>query len=308
MKIEKKRIRNVDRNLSSVAQGTEIVVVLEDIERFKGILVKAGFTERLEVGELVLPAPAFGPVSRYNALGKNIVHRNRPKETAYRVAEWHWKEWHGSDRVERSKFVDIPYKRYPRTFVAPPSVQLRIATTPNEKRIVMGPIIRYIAEHEDRISDIINLYLEMFGECTILKQDLGQIIEAPVKHLNWRILPPGKWPWEKLQKHVEPIVQRARSGNQQVIRHRLKTVNGFGSDFVAVGRGGFRGYIVFGFTDRNLFVFESLYTGNATYVFDERWEELSKMTKAQILSEELQRDRIIHRSKWDEHIKALFSE
>jgi hypothetical protein len=59
-----------------------------------------------------------------------------------------------------------------------------------------------------------------------------------------------------------------------VIRHRFETINGYNPDFVGVGQAGFRGYVIFGLTEKNLFVCESIYTGNATYVFDKRWEEL----------------------------------
>ena len=47
--------------------------------------------------------------------------------------------------------------------------------------------------------------------------------------------------------------------------------------------------------------------GNATYVFDKDWEELSKLTKAQILDEGLQRDRVIHRKGWHQRIRHLLS-
>lgn len=147
----------------------------------------------------------------------------------------------------------------------------------------------------------------MFGECTVLTEDLEKLIRSPVVPLNWRVLPPGRWPWAALQKKVGPLIEQAPGGNQTVIRHRFETINGYGPDFVAVGQAGFRGYVIFGFTENNLFVCESIYTGNATYVFDERWEELSKMTKAEILSQDLQTDRIIHRSKWDDRIRALLT-
>ena len=47
-------------------------------------------------------------------------------------------------------------------------------------------------------------------------------------------------------------------------------------------------------------------TGNATYVFEENWEELSKLTKAEIIRGKLQKDRIIHRENWDHYIIRLF--
>jgi hypothetical protein len=307
MIIRKRRVRNPSRYLALVKKGTRVVIGVEDIERFRNTLITAGFTDDLKVGESVLPLPAFGPVSRHNAEGKYIVHRDQPMETAYRVVEWEWKEWHGPYRVERSDFRDVPYKRYPRTFVSPPSVEMRIATTPDEQRLVVSPPVEYVDANEQLLRHTINLYLEMFRECSVFTENLDEIIRAPVIRLNWRILPPGRWPWSELRREVEPLLERAPGGKQAIIRHRLEVVNGYGPDFVAVGQAGFRGYVVFGFTERNLFVFESIYTGNATYVFDERWEELSMLTKAEILSEDLQTDRVIHRSNWDNRIRALLS-
>lgn len=307
MKIKQRRVINLQRNLGIIPKGTDTIIAIEAPERFRRVLTTAGFTNNLEVGEQVLPAPSFGPLSRYNALGKLIVHRNQPKETTSRVIDWHWIEWHGPDRVEQSKLVDVEYERYPRTFMPPPSVELRVAVTPAGRRVVVSPIFRYSDETEQELKHVINLYLEMFRECTILTGDLDQIIQAPIKRLNWRILPPGKRPWEQLREQLEPIVRRARRGNQELIWRRLQTINRFGPDFVAIGQGGFRGYVVFGFPDEELFVFESAFIYNATYVFDEQWEDLSKLTKAEILSEDLQKARIIHTSKWEHHVVALFA-
>lgn len=305
MIIRKRRVRNLARYLAPLESGTNLVVALEDIERFSDTLVKAGFTDELVTGESVLPLPEFGPISRHNAEGKYIKHRNRPMETAYRVVEWTWKEWHGPDRVERTEFRDCPYQRYPRTFIPPPSVEMTIATTPDGQDIVASSAVAYVDRNEELLRHTINLYLEMFGECSILTESLDQIIRVPVIRLNWTILPPGRRPWAELRTRLEPLIRQAPQGNQAFILHRLELVNSYGPEFAAVGRAGFRGYTIFGFPARNLFICESIYTGNATYVFDERWEELSKLTKAEILSESLQSDRIIHRSRWDDRIRAL---
>jgi hypothetical protein len=59
---------------------------------------------------------------------------------------------------------------------------------------------------------------------------------------------------------------------------------------------------VFGFTDRSLYVLENSFAGNATYIFDKNWEELSQLTKAEILAEKLQKYRLIHRIHWRRNI------
>ena len=65
------------------------------------------------------------------------------------------------------------------------------------------------------------------------------------------------------------------------------------------------GQVIFGFPHKNLHILESMYFGNATYVFDERWEELSKMTKAEILDQRLQTDRVIHEEGWENRVRNL---
>jgi len=73
-----------------------------------------------------------------------------------------------------------------------------------------------------------------------------------------------------------------------------------------VGNAGFHGYIIFGFKKKNFYILESVHLGNATYVFGKNWEELSKLTKKEILDEGLQEKRIIHKRSWENQIRNLF--
>ena len=123
--------------------------------------------------------------------------------------------------------------------------------------------------------------------------------------MNWEVLPPGRRTWAEVKSELEVVVRAAPGTNQPVIEYRLEKVNRYQPEFVAIGRAGFRGYLIFGFPEKNLYVLESAYTGNATYVFAERWEQLSKRTKAEILSEGLQVRRIIHRDGWESEIDSL---
>src|SRR5690606_37710933 len=111
-------------------------------------------------------------------------------------------------------------------------------------------------------------------ECEVFTTSLDGLINVPVRRLNWRILPPGRYPWEQLKEHLQPVIRQAREGNRAVVENRLENVNSYNPEFVAIGQGGFRGYAIFAFPDRNLYVLESSKTNNATYVFSERWEEL----------------------------------
>ncbi len=91
-----------------------------------------------------------------------------------------------------------------------------------------------------------------------------------------------------------------------MVENRLETINNYGPTFVAIGDGGFHGYVIFGFPEHGLFLLESSFEGNATYVFGERWEALSQLTKKEILAGNLQTARVIHRAvSWHGEIRQM---
>ena len=145
-----------------------------------------------------------------------------------------------------------------------------------------------------------------FGECEFLNSGLKTTsAPPPTRHLNWHVLPQGKIPWAQLREALDPIIERARCGNQPFIEHRFKVLHDYQPDFSAVGRAGFAGYVIFGFDRLNLYICESALYGNATYVFGENWEQLSQISKAQILNGHLERERIVHRTSWIDEIHQL---
>ncbi|MBI2484367.1 hypothetical protein HYV71_04250 [Candidatus Uhrbacteria bacterium] len=304
MIIKKRRIRDIESNLPAVKDGQKIIIGVKNLDDKKVQLKRVGF-ESIDIGTSVLPSPVFGPVSRFNANGKNLVHKDKPKETAYRTIEWHWKQWHGKDTIDMSKLVDVPYKRYPRSFVAPPSVELKLTTSTKREVLLVTPMYTMGSE-VGALLHAINLLLEIFGECYVYTEDLDEIIKTETVRLNWKILPEGKRPWQQLKNELNPVISKARKGKRKFIEKRLETINAFEPEFTAVGTAGFAGYIIMGFPSSDVFVLESLYYGNATYVLGTNWESISKFTKAEILNENLHKDRIIHRVSWFDKIKSVF--
>jgi hypothetical protein len=110
MVITKKRIREIGNNFPTLKLGDRFLVGIKNIDRFQKTLDKIGLKD-VEIGLTILPSP-IGQISLFNAEGKYLKDKTKPKETAYREVEWHWKEWHGRDQtIERSKTVYVPYKR-----------------------------------------------------------------------------------------------------------------------------------------------------------------------------------------------------
>lgn len=209
------------------------------------------------------------------------------------------------DTETKSKIVDVPYQRYPRTLLPPPSIELSITQNHEGQKYIITPVCELSFQEPDVLLHSINIFLDIFGYCEILSENLEGYVIKNLKRLNWKILPSGKWPWKKVEKEVSPLIEKTSEQKQIIIRYRLETITDFEPKFVAIGRAGFSGYLIFGFPKKNLYVLESLYSGNATYVFEEKWKGLSKLTKAEILQGNLQKDRIIHREQWKSQINTL---
>lgn len=305
MLINQKRIRSVERHLPAEFKGKILRFGHQDLNVFRDRLVRIGFSNTLAIGEAVLPA-IVGPATRFNAEGKHVVRRDLKKEIAFRQIEWHWIERHGDQEVQQSDFKYVAFERYPRDLIPPPSIELQVLAALSGERVAVTHPVEFTDDNADALRNAINLCLEVFNrECHVFTEELEPVIQAPVVRLNWRVLPQGRHPWERLAPTLQPVIERAKGGKQGVIRRRLQVINAAEPDFVAVGQSGFAGYLVFGFSAKKIFVLESAYYGNATYVFDEDWPTLSQLTKAQILTNDLQLDRIIHREGWLESIRAL---
>jgi hypothetical protein len=307
MLIQKTRIRSLENCFAGVTPGSTIVVGVRLSAATRPQMLAIGFPEKPAIGDSILPA-IIGPVTRRNAEGDLIIHRDQPKETATRLIEWHWEQFRGRYEKETvSDFRNRSYKRFPRTKIPPQSVELKITVTADGQRILVGPPMTYTGDDDPQILHVVNLFLEAFGFCETFSKNLEEIIKAPLRRLNWNLLPKGKRTWDDLKKDLNPIVARAAQGNQVLIRSRFQEINRFGPDFVAIGLAGFAGYVVFGFTDRNLFVLESIYTNNATYVFGTNWQTLSQLTKSEVIENDFALHRVVHLRSWYQRIRAILT-
>ncbi|MFA7256820.1 MAG: hypothetical protein WC047_04530 [Kiritimatiellales bacterium] len=307
MKITKK-IRKLNRFIPVLGSGRIIVCGIEDVDFHRQKLTEIGFTDDMLEGESVLPDSRIGLSCRKNSEGWVEVHKNQPMETFYTPVVWRWREFRGRYNYEDKE--EIRYrsgKRYPRTEHPPLGIEITIRLKTDGKKVAMLEFLEVKPENYQRIVDSINVLVEIFGECDLLKDNLDAIIRGEVKRLNWRILPPGKRPWDSVKTDIKEIIEREKTGTQKVIEKRLEAINHYGPEFVAVGQHGFTGYLIFGFPQKNLFLLESIFFGNATYIFGNDWGRLSKLSKAEILKDGLQRERVIHQKSWSRDIAKILS-
>ncbi|MBH1758019.1 hypothetical protein I5V52_04185 [Stenotrophomonas maltophilia] len=241
-------------------------------------------------GASIVPS-AEGPATLFNARGKEIIRKDLPMISKSRLINTSWKDWHGHTHHGTQT---RSYETYPREHTAPPGEFLTAVET--DGGIAMATRIIDRTEPEESIANLLNLYLECFPHFEIVDPNLA--VPVRVEKVNWRILPPGKFPFDRAMQVLDDYLGHLTESDRAAARQRIRTITRHEPDFMAVGLGGFSEYIVFGFTRKNRYVFESPETGNATYIFRNEWEEVSQLTKRQILQEQLQEARIIHTSRW----------
>ncbi len=290
MRINKSKIISVTKYLAGIEEGSNFYIGLSKLDDFSPELHKAGIRGKLKAKDSFLPN-SIGKVSKYNAEGKFKIRKDLPKETKYREVEI--KDWHGNFHS-----VSVPYKRYPRELIKPPKVNLVIQND-GDSQLLTSPKLTNSKGNKNDIKHIINLFLELFGECHILQENLIPAFKN-IHKVNWNVLPQGEYPWERLEGQVTRVIDNYKKTdeNKLVIKNRIKRISEKTPDFVAIGEKGFNGYMIFGFESQKKYILESVHSGNATYIFGQNWQELSQMTKAQILEGNKQLDRLIHNQSW----------
>lgn len=126
---------------------------------------------------------------------------------------------------------------------------------------------------------------------------------STVNRINWQILPPGEWSIERIATHFREL-ERANPQCKYDLE-RLEHIKMLKPSTCYIGLEEFVGYVVFCFDYTEKAILENPIKGNAIYLINSNWSELSKLTKRELLSSYTDRvGRIIHRGNWFERLKA----
>lgn len=165
-----------------------------------------------------------------------------------------------------------------------------------------------IGKDNEIIKFAVNLLLEMNEECELVK--LGedfQLNQMEIKYIDWEIFPKG----DALEKNINKVIEERTKNNsdhvKDEIHRRIDKIKEMNPCTVYKGHNTFNDYMAFEFKSSNLFVLESDRLNNATYIFSDNWEELSKLTKGKLINENLYTKRLIHDENWAENIDKILS-
>lgn len=179
------------------------------------------------------------------------------------------------------------------------------STNDHEKLIIINRHFVNSPDNGEEIKFAINLMLEIFSEAETFTFDIQTSRIESIATVEWTILPRGERIWESFQKGES--YQHTTRSEQTLIHERFDTIQSFHPDRIFQGKAGYTGYVVFEFKYKQLFVFDSIKYGNATYIFSGEWESISKLSKKEIIQNGLAKDRLIHKKGWDTQISKYLN-
>ena len=258
----------------------------------------------------VIPPETQGKYSDWNVNGVEIIRKDLPKETHYNTVES--PNW--GDSYNGTHTVYLPYEKYPRDFVGPRLIQIKISTAKSNlersKYMIVFEVDRILDQKKRGFNDdllaCLNLLQENVGMCGV--QPSGATLADYIRTLtvSWEVLPPGT---------RDEAVARLFRGRTPSAKEKAEVEERY--DFLmslqpakfVYGTSGLQRYFG-GLLRDDLVVFENIQYGNAIYIMFESWKELSQRTRTELLSGRFGRnfERVMHGSGWKGQVRAIIKE
>lgn len=300
MQISGARIRTLKKILPRLRAGASYRLAHRLPDNPIPTLESIGFSAGAEPGQTILPC-GNGPTARYNADGRYVARKDLPKQSRYIMTiEWTWEQWDGRYTKTMTEERDIWRDCYQQDFIPPPAVELTYSRQ-GKQELIVSPAVTTGMPPADLIH-LVNLFLELFGRCEIINTDLTPLESYAVKRVNWRLLPPGRYPWDRVSDYLRVLLKDRDDRSKNVIFGRHETIKAYGPVEVYVGEGGFERYVAYVFRSEmgSVVILECTEKDNAIYAFGQDWKDFSKLTKGEILNEGLQLARIVHSEGWQQ--------
>lgn len=300
---------------------------LDSIGKEKGVMaacVKVYSAADLEAGRLnhlgitldstglhlpaeIIPLPK-GKYSFRNRFGMEIIRRDLPQETHYTSVET--PNW-GDEATYGTHTVNLPYKKYPRDFIGPAQVAIRVDasnTNPGLAKYVIRFRLSEVLDRaantfEERLLAGLNILQEQLGFCNVHSADSPLSDYVSSLDVSWEILPPGS-----VEETVDRVFRGRRPSEKErgVIRDRYEFLTALRPQNMVYGTSGFERY--FGAMIRpDLVLFENVEYGNAIYVMFGSWETHSRLSRVELLSGRFGSDfeRVVHDAGWKERVASI---
>ena len=244
-----------------------------------------------------MPSRANGPWSRKNADGWTEVHRDQPKETySYYITTPNF-----GDPTKGYHDIYIEKMRYPRTHHGAKMLAFQFQLVDEDgQRVLECSLDKHLEVDSPSFRDDLfyqlNVFCENCGNLDVLIEDEPR--QVHVQRINWEIF--QSMPLEDLQVHLIRGVRDPERQEQikEVVAARYRFFRSLSPSRYIVGADAFTQYFGAVFNERAV-LFECVNYGNAIYLLGEDWEQLTQLSRTQLLTTPgLRFERIVHRGRW----------
>lgn len=276
--------------------------------------VEEGFWDHLgfnvEDGDITFPEKATPPTdvgvwSKTNLRGYERRLTDQPKEErTWSIEVPNYGDWSkGSHEIVFSRMC------YPKKISPPKQMAIdmeQVAEVADEDAIQVRFIVEEVLDPTDERFD-----RDLFYDLNVLQENVGDVDVFPADatlqdyqdtlRVNWEILPPG----ERDENITRIIGPRDLSDEERgEVAERYDFFRSLDPERIIYGTSGFQRY--FGAViSEDCVIFENTSYGNAMYIMGEDWEELSQLSRTELLEQaHADYDRVVHQGHWKQQARA----
>ena len=304
----------IDQELSRIQSQYVIVAAVIDVTktdiasgRFRhvGIQMNEG---NIYVPETITPDMMKGIYARRNRNGIIWILKDLPKVT--KTYWWESPNFGDPTKGYHSNYRDIDV--YQRRLEPPRDWEINLSIiSEDESHIrIKARLVAVLDRRDDYFKKdlffALNLMQEQFRDCHVFDAAVTDEELAKVTTVGWEIFPPGT-----LDRTIAVITGRMRYSTplrQREILNRTETINRLHPTEYIVGSGMNSRYFGAKFGE-SIVVFENIDYGNALYILFDNWQEISQMSRIDILKRH-EKDfiRIIHKNGWEKALRHYIND
>jgi hypothetical protein len=304
------RIRN---KIEQITTPSIVVACVQDLTEEKINETKLNLVGFIIDGEKLslahddfIPDENFGTVSNRNSNGIEISHKEKPKvkKSIYLGDRPNFGDWSkGSFSLWQTRDV------YQKSFIQPKGLSIRVEIHDYNKSkkswkvtfTIDTPLDISSVTFEEDLLFSLSLLNEVTRKYNVFSSETTPEQIASARIVSWEFFPPG-------ERDISSIItykmthSNSNSENDKTILNRALVIEKLKPKQFIFGSEISNDYYGAQFHE-NLIVFENIRYGNATYILYDDWEEISKLSRTEILNSDNNFDRIIHDSGWEKTLK-----
>lgn len=290
-----KNIRSIESHLN-LSSWDEFYIWILSNSKINSILNE----DHISIWDKFLPNTRLSKYAKYNVDWKVIINKTQRevirRELPYKVRDWHWKEhtW--------TYFRD--YNRYKRESICNYNFEFATIEKWWDLMLFVNKKFKFWFSDNNEIIFWINMILSIFWEVNILNQNMSLYDNYNYTRRNWEILPHWQSPFERIKFKI--YNKYSQDYKRIPIIKRQEFLKELWPSEIVVWSWGFSDYNAYIYKSKKITILESIDYGNAIYILWEKWEEISKKTKKEILEWGLELERIIHENNYYNKIRKYF--